>query len=282
MKRYAVLFAPEFRLQATLRHAPHLDDQPVALLDSGGKKPRVAEFNAMARSTRVEVGMTPTQALARCAELVLVSGNPGHERSAQDALLQTAETLSPFLESTGPGIVTVELATECPLAESDFAQKCVCPLVPLGLDVRVGVAATPELALLSARFGDPVRVVDSAATFLAPLPIGVLQPSEKLLTVLQSWGIRTIGELVALPMGEVCERLGPEAVDLWEQAAGGRSRPLKLVKPQEFFAEQTDLENPVEMLEPLLFLLRKVLGTNHGPLGQRLLGGGQTSSDPSL
>jgi protein ImuB len=34
---------------------------------------------------------------------------------------------------------------------------------------------------------------------------------------------------------------------------------LKLIKPQEFFSEQTDLENAVEMLEPLLFLLRRFL-----------------------
>jgi protein ImuB len=259
MKKYAVLFAPDFRLQATLRHAPHLNGYPVALLNSQGKKPLISELNSAARSSRVEVGMTPTQALARCAELHLLPANPGHERSAQDTLLQTAETLSPFLEGTAPGVVTIELPAERPCTETELIQKCVSPLVPLGFDVRLGVAATPDLALLSARFGNPVRMVDSPSTFLGPLPVDILQPSEEILSVLHSWGIRTIGELVALPMGHVCERLGPEAVELWERATGGRSRPLKLIKVQELFAEQTDLENAVEMLEPLLFLLRRFL-----------------------
>jgi protein ImuB len=259
MKSYAVLFAPEFRLQATLRHTPQLDGQSVALLEAQGKKSCVVELNSMARSALVEIGMTPTQALARCAELRFLSSNPGHERSAQDALLQTAENLSPFLEATAPGVVTIELKVDHSLTETDLIAKCVRPLVPLGLDIRIGVATSPDLAWLSSRFGNPVRVVESPAAFLAPLPVEALRPAEEILSVLRAWGIHTIGQLVALPRTQFCERLGPPAVELWEQATGGRSRPLKLVKPQEFFAEEADLENPVEMLEPLLFILRRFL-----------------------
>jgi protein ImuB len=231
MKRYAVLYALDFRLQATLRYCPQLVGQPVALLDSTGKKPLVCELTPSAAGARVEVGMTPTQAKARCAELHLISGNPGHERAARDVLLQTAETISPFLESTAPGVVTVEWPSEKQADEGSLTVSLVDPLRPLSLDVQVGLAATPFLALLASRFAQPVRIV----------------------------GIRTVGDLVALPMSQVGERLGPEAIVLWERATGGRPRPLKLVKPQAFYCEQADLENPVEMLEPLLFLLRRFL-----------------------
>jgi protein ImuB len=259
MKKYAVLYVPEFRLQAALRHLPELADQPAALLDCQATKPRIAELNAKAKSFHVQPGMTPTQALARCAGVQLIPGNPGHERSAQETLLQTAETLSPYLESTRNGVVTIELPVEISFEESALLEKCVAPLAAIGLETLVGVGATPDLALMAARFAAPVRIVESAAAFLSPLSVAALLPSEELLTILQSWGIQTIGQLVALPMAQVCERLGPEAVELWERAHGGRLRPLRLVKPQEFFSEQTDLENPVEMLEPLLFLLRRFL-----------------------
>lgn len=259
MKKYAVLYVPEFRLQAALRHLPELADQPAALLDCQATKPRIAEINAKARSFHVQPGMTPTQALARCAGLQLIPGNPGQERSAQEALLQMAETLSPYLESTRDGVVTIELPVERSFAESALLEKCVAPLAAIGLEALVGVGATPDLALMAARFAAPVRIVESAMAFLSPLSVDALLPSEELLIILQSWGIQTIGQLVALPMAQVCERLGPEAVELWERAHGGRLRPLRLVKPQEFFSEQTDLENPVEMLEPLLFLLRRFL-----------------------
>jgi protein ImuB len=259
MKRYAVLYAPNFRLQATLRYCPQLAGQPVGLLDSTGKKPHVCELTAPALAARVEVGMSPTQAKARCAELHLVSGNFGHERAAHDVLLQTAETISPFLEATAPGVVTVEWPSEKPPDEKQLAVSLVDPLCALGLGVRVGLAATPFLALLASRFAEPVQIIGDAALFMAPLPLTVLDPSDEIRDVLHAWGIRTVGDLLALPASQVGERLGPGAVELWERATGGRPRPLKLVKPQEFFSEQADLENPVEMLEPLLFLLRRFL-----------------------
>jgi protein ImuB len=259
MKTYAVLFAPEFRLQATLRHAPDLAAQPVALLDMEGTKPRVVELNGLARTLKVEAGMTPTQALARCAELRLLAPNAGHERSAQEALLQTAETLSPFLESTAPGVVTIELPAERLFREDDLAQRVVAPLRSLGLAVQAGVAGTPDLALLAARFAAPVRIVEDAAAFLAPLPLAALQPGAEIAVVLEAWGIRTIGQFLALPTAGMWDRLGPEAVELSGRAAGGNARPLRLVRAPEFFAEAADLDHPVEMLEPLLFLLRRFL-----------------------
>jgi protein ImuB len=275
MKSYAVLFAPEFRLQATLRSRPEWIDQPAALLETLGTKPLVAELNARAQCSQVQRGMTPTQALARCGNLHLLQGNRGHERSAQEMMLQTAEVLSPFLEITAPGVITIELPGERCFDEEELIRKCVGPLRSMGLETRMGVAATPDLALLAARYGEPVRLVESATAFLEALPMAALEPSEELLSVLQAWGIRVIGQWVALPMGQACERLGPEAVALWERAHGGRPRPLRLVKPREFFAEASDLDHAVEMLEPLLFLLRRFLEQIAARLAQAYLVAGK-------
>jgi len=200
MKRYAVLLAPDFRLQATLRHAPQLKDHPVAMVDSRGKKPRITEFNSSARSDGVETGMTPTQATARCPGLTLLTENAGHERSAQEALLQMAETLSPFLEATAPGVITIEWPSEKPVDVSRLTSTLLSPLQSMGLAARMGIADNPDLALMASRFANPVEVVDSPALFLGPLPIAVLQPSGEIQGVLHSWGIHTIGDLTALPM----------------------------------------------------------------------------------
>jgi protein ImuB len=275
MKTYAVLLVPEFRLQATLRHQPELIGQPVALLDIKGTKSLVVEMNAGAEVFHVSRGMTPTQALARCAELRFVHANPGHERSAQEALLQIAEGLSPFVESTAPGVATVELPAKPEITAQCLRDRAILPLAMLKLESGAGVASTPALALMAAQFAQPVKIVFHAASFLGPLPVSALQPTDEIASVLASWGIHTIGQFIALPEAQVWERLGPDAVRLWEDATGGRSRPLKLIKPQEFFAEEADLEHPVEMLEPLLFLLRRFLEQIAARLGHAYLVAGR-------
>jgi len=242
-----------------MRHRPELVGKPVALVDAAMTKPSVVEVNFCARRLAVEMGMTPTQALARCAELNLLSPSPSQERSACDVLLQTAETLSPFLELTMRGVVTIELPIERVFGEDELTERLIDPLRSLGMETQVGVAGTPDLALLAARVATPAKIVVESAEFLAPLPIASLEPSKLLADILDSWGIRTIGQFRALPAGQTWERLGPEAVALGQRARGGCLRPLRLVKPPEFFIESIDLEYAVETLEPLLFLLRRFL-----------------------
>ena len=267
MKKFAVLFAPRFRLQAALRAdassgqgaAAPRPSPPVALLDHPGGKSHVIEFNSAAAKFRIEKGLTPTQALARCALLRLVFGNAGQEQSIQETLLQAAGNLSPFMESTSPGVVTVELPSNSNPSADELTRRCLDPLRLLGLSIQLGVADTPDLARLAARLGDPIRIVDCGSEFLGPLPLEVLEPTPELALVLDSWGLRTIGQFLQLPMLAVCERLGPEALQLWEQARGGRVRPLQLRSDPEVYAEETDLDYPLELLEPLLFLLRRFL-----------------------
>jgi protein ImuB len=190
-------------------------------------------------------------------------------------LLQAAETLSPQLEATQPGVVTVELPAGRTLAEDEFHRRVIAPLRELALDVRVGVAATPDLALLAARQAGPFLCVEDAAAFLAPLPAAVLEAAEEIALVLDGWGIRTVGQFVRLPYGPTCQRLGPGAVELWERATGGRARPLRLVKPPEHYVEQVELDHPVETLEPLLFLLRRFLEQITARLAQAHLAAGR-------
>src|SRR5581483_11225412 len=81
----------------------------------------------------------------------------------------------------------------------------------------------------------------------------------EIFAILRSWGIQTLGQLAALNKKELRDRLGPEAVRLWERANGTASRPLKLVQPPENFAESFEFDHEVETAEPLLFILWRFL-----------------------
>jgi len=89
---------------------------------------------------------------------------------------------------------------------------------------------------------------------------------EALLDTLRRWGIKTVGELAALPPGEVYERLGARGV-LWQRLARGEdSTPLVPWVPEDPFESALELEWPIEGLEPLSF----VLGRLFDPLSERL------------
>src|SRR4051812_43478093 len=81
----------------------------------------------------------------------------------------------------------------------------------------------------------------------------------RIIAILHKWGIHTIGQFAALEKEQVSDRLGAEAVRMWERANGKTTRLLKLVQPPESFAEEFEFENEIETSEPLLFMLRRFL-----------------------
>ncbi len=81
----------------------------------------------------------------------------------------------------------------------------------------------------------------------------------QILKILHKWGVHTLGELARLDKEKLSARLGAEAVRLWERANGKSTRLLKLVQPPESFVESYEFEHEIETMEPLLFILRRLL-----------------------
>jgi len=109
----------------------------------------------------------------------------------------------------------------------------------------------------------------------APLPhpaarVGPTRQAEAdmrvVLDVLRRWGIRTLGALAALPRPEVHERLGAIGVAWQRLAMGEDSRPLVPQVDEDPFEAVLELEWPIEGLEPLSFVLARLLE----PLSLRL------------
>jgi protein ImuB len=91
-----------------------------------------------------------------------------------------------------------------------------------------------------------------------PARSSVLQNGE-IIGILHKWGIHTLGQLAALNKEELRDRLGAEAVRLWERANGTATRLLKFVQPPETFDESFEFDHEIETAEPLLFILRRFL-----------------------
>ena len=292
---FAVIFIPNFSLQAVLRHEPDLRVRPIALVDSKLLKPAIIQITSAAQSRGVCEGLTASQAMARCAELIIKVRSLAQEESATEVLLQTAYAFSPNIESTAPGVCTIELKGMAFNSGGDmesWVQKILEVLAQFNIDAKIGLASTPELALLAARAADPILTLSpsprkhptsnlqhrttSGSLFgnsldvecsmldvrcsqgiLESFPISSLEPSPEILSILNRWGIQTVGALLALGKDNIMERLGPEAAELFNRVSPDSPRPLKLVVPKEEFSEQMDFENEIETVEPLLFVLRR-------------------------
>jgi len=252
---FAVLQIPDLALHALLRFNPAMRGEPVALLEGEGRRARVASRSAGA--TSVVTGMTAAQALAECAALQLLSPSPAAEREAGALLLSAGWSIAPRVEATDSGCVTIDLdgvdlqglRRRFPAIRAGLAAE--------GLPVCLGVAATPLLARLAADSGAPDCWVDDNRTFLKPLPVECLGLMEDEQQLLQGLGLRTLGQIAAFPRAAFASRLGVRGDELWARATGEYFRPIQpTARPTRHRAEM-DLEEPVETLQPLLFVLRR-------------------------
>jgi len=130
-----------------------------------------------------------------------------------------------------------------------------------GLQARVAIASNLDAAIHAARGFTGVSVIPHGdeAKYLGSLPLALLDPAPELLETLERWGIRRFRDLAVLPELGLAERLGPEGLRLHQLARGAGDRPLVPVEEPIHFAEQAELEFPVDLLEPLLFVLASLL-----------------------
>ena len=155
-----------------------------------------------------------------------------------------------------------------------------------GVRVHVAVASTCTAALVLAITHPGLTVVEPGGELkaLAPLSIGILErigcardhddrrearknrnvsvqkdSAISALSAFTRWGLRTLGEIAALPPADLSARLGRQGV-LWQALARGDDiRPLVPDAAEERFESFMDLEWPIEGLDPMSFVLTRLL-----------------------
>jgi protein ImuB len=130
-----------------------------------------------------------------------------------------------------------------------------------GVELQAALAWTRVAALLSAlgRAGLTVVPPGGEPQALAPLPLDLLGLDAERRDLFHRWGLRTLGDLAVLPAVGLAERLGPEGARLRRMARGEDDQPLVAAPRAESFECTLELEWPVDGLEPLSFLLGRVL-----------------------
>ena len=126
---------------------------------------------------------------------------------------------------------------------------------------NVAIASNVDTTLIAARGFQGITVIPPGreSQCLGDLPVSVLSPSVETAETLSRWGVRTCSVFANLPVLQLSERLGQEGVRLHALARGATSRSLAIAEPGHLFEEEMELDDPVEELDPLSFLLGRLL-----------------------
>ena len=274
---FAAIYVADFMVQAVMRAEPGLRDCAIALLEGTPPLRKVVAANDAALRAGIELGMTESQAEDFCAVQVR-SRSVALEKTAHAALMDLGWSVSPRVEDTAADTIVLDLAGLSSLLGSEeiIAERLIERASLLGLMARVAISSNLETAIHAARGFAGVTLIPAGeeAKALGGLPVGVLSPRSsraEILETLDSWGVRTCEALGALPVLDLSERLGQEGVRLHEFARGASSRAMVLAEPDIHFEEEMELEDAVPELEPLSFLLGRLLDQLCARLAARAL-----------
>ncbi len=208
---------------------------------------------------------------------------------ATSAIVDVARDFSPRLQRQGPACVVFDVSgLGCLLGDptsigEELARSAAAHDGPIG--VAVAPTMTAAMLLTLAQTGLTVVVVDDVASALSDLSIVHLkqlvadlqgttflrasstasgkeaarQRYERAFDMARRWGLTTIGELAALDPGELSARMGQDGVRIRQLALGLDPGPLVPDPDVPRFVERMALEWPIDTLEPLSFVLARLL-----------------------
>jgi protein ImuB len=252
-----------------VRLEPELKSKAVAILAGAAPLTKLFAVNKEAKSLGLEAGMAKVQAEA-ISGAVWRWRSASQEATAHAALLDCAWTISPRVKDGQPAegqdfidAVLVDLAGCEKLfgSATKIAGDLQRAASEVGLTANIAVAGNPLAALSAARGFSDITVIPAGeeSAFIGRLSLEALHIPFLLVETLHRWGVRTCAEFAALSEIAIVERLGQEGLRWWRLARGADNHPFIAKDSPSSFEEQMDLDSPVELLEPLLFVLNRLL-----------------------
>ena len=251
--------------------------QPAVVVGSG----RVTACSAAARATGVRRGQRLRDAQRYCPDVAVHEDEPDVQARAFELVAAVVEEICPRVEVMRPGLAAVPARGPARFygGEQSVAAMVRDAVLDAGFLCAVGVADGTFAAELAARRawmdgssadGDGVLIVPSSSTgeFLAPHPVRVLEMPE-LTSVLVRLGVRSLGDLAALPSREVLARFGAAGEAAHRLASGRQARAPATRPPGEDLGAEMEFDPPVAQSEPAVFAAKALADRMHENLVTR-------------
>lgn len=244
-----VVHLPLLPLRVALIRAGHPFDAPAALAPAPDGPQVVGQCTPAALACGVHEGLRAGEAFARCPQLALIRPNPEEAADTVERMLCALEAAGCAVEPLGQDGAAFDAR---PVMRLHGGLRGVLArvraAVPVGVDGRIGVAPTLFAAHQAARAaerGAPL-VLDAAdvVRFLAPLPAERLPLPDRAVEACRDVGLRTVGQIAALPHAAALEKLGFAGVEAWELARGLPGRPPRPRTPPAPLSAQMEFPDP--------------------------------------
>ena len=273
----ACVLIPRHSLTSALGDRREMIGRPLALAPEAGGPQVIGEVSGAAETFGVRAGMRLAEALGRCPALVLVAADPVRAEASWELLLRRLEGIGAAVEPGRPGEAFFAVEPLRGLYGS-VERILVKARRTLGAPVRIGAGPTRLCAFAAARrmrARRPAVIVEerAAGRFLAGLPVAMLgdglawvrlsrderdREAEEVSCVdaLERLGVRTLGELAALPADAVADRFGKPGLRALRLARGADEQ-LRPRLPREDLLERLALPEAVsgQQLERVMRLL---------------------------
>lgn len=284
MKRGLCIWLPGWPIQRLAVARPELRERPVILHETRRGVQRVVACSARAKALGAAEGMSLAEVAAKpqAAIVLILPYDPLADREALEALAEHCGRFSPIVAvepSPVPDGLLLDITGLVHLfgGETALAEKIAHDFTRRGLIVRMAIADTLAAAWAVAHFGQGGNQASPGSSFilhpssfflvppgetlpaLRPLPVEALRLPEEVVGWLHQLGIRRIGQLEALPRGELSSRFGPELLRRWDQAIGWLAEPVPAHQPAPEFEADWSPESPTARRETLEAALEQLI-----------------------
>ena len=246
------------------------DDVALALATDGTHGPIVHATNRAAHLAGVTTGARVVDMRALCPMLRVEYADTGGDRAALDRLALWARRWCPWTAVDGQGLILDTTGADHLWGgEAALLQDIAARLSLAGFSARIALAPTWGAAWALARFG-PVRAI---CTDTSPLPVAALRLGSDTALLLQRLGLKTIGDLAAVPRLALARRFARAALPdnpllRLDQLTGHLPEPLAPPGAPPTFRADARLAEPILDPTPHLPGLCEDLCTRLAKAGQ--------------
>lgn len=264
---YLCLSLPQLPLEAR----QPASDEAVAVTDRRGPRRWLIACNAACYENGIRPGLDATTALSLRPHLQLLERSHPQELEALKSLASWAEQFSGWVSFDSVRLLLwLEIGSSLRYFQGmePLRSRIESGLAQLGYSATFGIAPTLEAAAALCQVDD-APVIDRTkrlAETIAPLPLSAFALDDVASEALTSFGLNTLGDVLAFPRDGLARRFGEELLDYLDRLTGVAPDPRKPHRSRSTYRRKFELLGSVESTEGLLFPLRRLLNELQGYL----------------